>query len=300
MAFVCLGLVGAAGAIGGLEIAAAVAVGIIGLYVVVRRPGVLFAVYLLIPFYKAAAQPYSPVDLTVLCWPCWCSCRSSRYSSTVSRELSRQPAFSRGWCSDLCSSSASFMHPTRGLAVDDTITYASAGARAAGDRRTACRITTALHPRVPHQLSRAGPHRGHPWGHLSCPILLDLSVLGENTIQTSRAALLVPILTALPRISEQVLDPASCGCRRKRPRCHGRAGCRITRPRDHPGGAGNVGHRSLLARSTDRQLARCRGSRGTRHRIRRGPVRRGGRACRQRRHSASPCSATFVPGCACW
>ena len=29
-------------------------------------PGVLFAAYLLIPFYKAVVQPYSPIDITVL------------------------------------------------------------------------------------------------------------------------------------------------------------------------------------------------------------------------------------------
>ncbi len=40
--------------------------GVAAALVAARAPGVLFAAYLLIPFYKGAVQPYSPVDLTVV------------------------------------------------------------------------------------------------------------------------------------------------------------------------------------------------------------------------------------------
>lgn len=44
----------------------AVAVGIVGVVVAAYAPGVLLASFLLIPFYKGAVQPYSPIDITVV------------------------------------------------------------------------------------------------------------------------------------------------------------------------------------------------------------------------------------------
>ena len=46
--------------------AIALVLGIVGLAVIARMPGVLLAMYLLIPFYKGAVQPYLPVDLTII------------------------------------------------------------------------------------------------------------------------------------------------------------------------------------------------------------------------------------------
>jgi hypothetical protein len=42
---------------------------LVGVVVLVRYPGVLFAAYLLLAFYKGAVQPLSPIDLTVI-WAC--------------------------------------------------------------------------------------------------------------------------------------------------------------------------------------------------------------------------------------
>ena len=49
----------------GLRFGAVVAVGLVILWIAVYAPGVLFALYLLIPFYKGAVQPSSPIDLTL-------------------------------------------------------------------------------------------------------------------------------------------------------------------------------------------------------------------------------------------
>jgi O-antigen ligase len=56
----------AAALLGGPAAGVAVLAGVIGAVAFVAMPGVLFAAYLLLAFYKAAAQPFSPVDLTVI------------------------------------------------------------------------------------------------------------------------------------------------------------------------------------------------------------------------------------------
>jgi O-antigen ligase len=46
-----------------------VALGVLGvatIYAVVRMPGVIYAAYLLLAFYKGGVQPYSPVDITII------------------------------------------------------------------------------------------------------------------------------------------------------------------------------------------------------------------------------------------
>ena len=53
-----------AGALGPAGVAAVAAVAIAAL-AAVRWPGVVFAAYLLLPWYKGFANPYVPVDLTV-------------------------------------------------------------------------------------------------------------------------------------------------------------------------------------------------------------------------------------------
>jgi len=52
--------------LGGASIAIALALAIVGVGIAIYAPGVLFAMYLLIPFYKGAAVSYSPVDITVV------------------------------------------------------------------------------------------------------------------------------------------------------------------------------------------------------------------------------------------
>lgn len=52
--------------VAGPVVAILVAGAIVGIYAMVAAPGLLFAAYLLIPFYKGALQPYLPVDLTLL------------------------------------------------------------------------------------------------------------------------------------------------------------------------------------------------------------------------------------------
>jgi hypothetical protein len=62
-----LGLLAAvAGLAGGLSWGLLLILGILGAVVAVLAPGVLYAAYLLIVFYKAAVQDYTPVDVTVL------------------------------------------------------------------------------------------------------------------------------------------------------------------------------------------------------------------------------------------
>jgi O-antigen ligase len=51
--------------LGPIAVVAAIAAPL-AVYAVVRAPGIVLAAYLLVPFYKAAIQPYSPVDVTVL------------------------------------------------------------------------------------------------------------------------------------------------------------------------------------------------------------------------------------------
>lgn len=66
---VLLGLGVVAGVIipvGGAKFAAVIILGLIAVGTAVLAPGVLFALYLLIPFYKGAAQAYSPVDITLV------------------------------------------------------------------------------------------------------------------------------------------------------------------------------------------------------------------------------------------
>ena len=49
----------------GLKAGALIALGLVAIGVAVYAPGVIFALYLMIPFFKGAAQQYSPVDLTL-------------------------------------------------------------------------------------------------------------------------------------------------------------------------------------------------------------------------------------------
>ena len=57
---------GIATAVAGPAAAIALVVVALGAVAFAYAPGVLFAAYLLIPFYKGAVQPYSPIDITVL------------------------------------------------------------------------------------------------------------------------------------------------------------------------------------------------------------------------------------------
>ena len=59
-------LIGVVFTVAGPLAAGLILVGLVALVVTVWFPGVLYAAYLLIPFYKAAVQPYSPVDFTVI------------------------------------------------------------------------------------------------------------------------------------------------------------------------------------------------------------------------------------------
>ena len=66
-AFVVAGAVaGVAVPLGEVKTVAVVILGLAALAVAAKAPGVLFGLYLLIPFYKGAVQPYIPVDLTVV------------------------------------------------------------------------------------------------------------------------------------------------------------------------------------------------------------------------------------------
>ncbi len=60
------GTIGIVAALAGPLLAVLVVGALVGAYALVAAPGLVFAAYLLIPFYKGALQPYLPVDLTIL------------------------------------------------------------------------------------------------------------------------------------------------------------------------------------------------------------------------------------------
>src|SRR3954464_4267773 len=68
-AAIALGLAGAAGVlvpVAGPRAGVLVAAGLLALVALFAAPGIVFALYLLIPFYKAGTQQYVPVDLTLI------------------------------------------------------------------------------------------------------------------------------------------------------------------------------------------------------------------------------------------
>ncbi len=57
---------GALVAVAGPGLAIALVAATVGVFVVATMPGLMLAMYLLIPFYKGAVQPYLPIDVTVV------------------------------------------------------------------------------------------------------------------------------------------------------------------------------------------------------------------------------------------
>jgi len=177
---------------GGPAVGVLFIVGILAVIGVVAAPGVILAAYLLIPFYKAVLNEYSPVDLTVIL-------ALANAVQAVPLVLgSRQRSFTRMgvalWLSlGLLVLGGVIYAPDQSVALGKAMSYwvlvilaiFPAAMRVGAEPRYVNQFLAAFFAMGVltvalgiAQLSGSGP----------------LVVLGMNTIQVSRAALLVPIL----------------------------------------------------------------------------------------------------------
>ncbi len=199
----CLGTVAALAVIatGPLPVVLLIA-GVLAPILVIFRPGVLFAAYLLVAFYKGALQGYSPVDITVL----FALLNALQIVPVI---LDRRP---RG-----VSRAGALLWLALALLVLGGVLYAPDQDLAL--RRAGTYWALVLLPILPAAL-RVGSEpryvREFLWtffamGAVTVALgLVQLSatdrlvVLGMNTIQVSRAALLVPLLGATFVLRERV------------------------------------------------------------------------------------------------
>ncbi len=159
---------------------------------IVRAPGILLAAYLLIPYYKGALQPYSPVDLTILLGV------ANAAGAVV---LLRQP-----WPRTSTIRGAA-LWATLGILVLAGVLYAPDQSVAFGKAVTYWALVVL--PIVPAALRVGREPRqvaGLLWTFFAMGVATTavgiaqlssidrLTVLGMNTIQVARAALLVPIV----------------------------------------------------------------------------------------------------------
>lgn len=166
----------------------------LALVITVRNPGVLFATYLLLPFYKDAVQPFSPVDLTpVLAVLCSLQIVPLIYH----RRLFHLPrAGVILWAAVTIVFVAGVLYaPDQSIGLARAASFVAlvflpilAAAARVGSRERYLRefvFTFLGFGLVVVILGLAVPSEGD-----------RLTVLGTNTIQTARAALLVPLIVA--------------------------------------------------------------------------------------------------------
>jgi O-antigen ligase len=188
-----LGLAAAIGVVlAGPLIGIALVAGLLAVIGLVYRPGVLFAAYLLIPYYKAALQPFSPVDLTVLLALLNALQVLPLIVDRHPRDISRASVFLWGAMALLILGGALYA-PRQDLAFSHAATY----------------WALVLLPILPAAL-RVGSDPRHLrdllWAFFAMGVVTvvlglanlpsgdRVTALGMNTIQTARAALLVPLL----------------------------------------------------------------------------------------------------------
>jgi O-antigen ligase len=178
--------------LGGPAVGVFLIVGSLAVVGVVAAPGVILAAYLLIPFYKAALNDYSPVDLTVIL-------ALANAAQVVPLVLdSRQRSFARVGVA---------LWLGLGLLVLGGVLYAPDQSLALGKAVSfwllvilaifPAAVRVGAEPRYVNQFLAAFFAMGVITVALGIAQLSGsepLVVLGMNTIQVSRAALLVPIL----------------------------------------------------------------------------------------------------------
>lgn len=183
---------GVAVAVAGPMAGVALVVGLLTLAGAIAAPGIVLAAYLLIAFYKGALQAYSPIDLTV-----YLALANAVQVVPLLFDSRPRPVSRRGivlWLSLGFLVLAGVLYsPDQSLALGKAVTYWS----------------LVVLPIVPAAL-RVGTDQRHIrqflWAFFAMGILTvaigltqlsgsnRLVVLGMNTIQVSRAALLVPLL----------------------------------------------------------------------------------------------------------
>jgi O-antigen ligase len=203
-------------AIGGPAAGLALAGLVVGALMLAYAPGILFGLYLLIPFYKGALQIYMPIDLTILL--------------AVANALQIVPYFIDGHSRHISRAGAALWFALLVLIMAGVL-YAPDQGRALGRLASwvllICLPISAAALRVG---SRPAFVRQLLWTFLGMGVIevvLGLSlmstaqrleVLGANTIAVARAALLVPLIAGLfalrsrftlLRVAILVLIPAS-------------------------------------------------------------------------------------------
>ena len=195
----------------GPSLAAGFGVGAAFLIVTVRYPGVLLAAYLLVPFYKAAIEPYSPIDITfilaILCIFQIIPLLTAGSAARVSRAVLVL------WVALAVLVLGGVLYaPDQQLALVQSVTF----------------YALVLVPLLPAAL-RVGLEERHlrhfVWAFLCMGVITvgaglltgtdgqRLTALDTNTIQTSRSALMVPLLAMMlvPRTRSTLVRLALIG-----------------------------------------------------------------------------------------
>jgi O-antigen ligase len=189
---VSLGLIAAVAAMaGGPSWALALILGVFGTVVAVLAPGVLLATYLLLAFYKSAVQVYSPIDVTVLL-------ALLTSAQIVPVLLGLTPRVSRAgivlWLALTALILAGVLYaPDQDRALSSAANWCAlvfvpllaGGLRVGSDARYLRQFLWSFMAMGVLTLML---------GLLSLSGTQRLAVLGENTIQAGRAALLVPLI----------------------------------------------------------------------------------------------------------
>lgn len=185
-------MAGTAAAMAGPEAVLLAVAGVLATVVFVRLPGVLLAAYLLIPVYKGFAQPYSPIDLTVLL------AGLNMLQAVPLLSEGRLPRVSRVGVATWVALAGLVLFgvlyaPDQSLALARTANYWAL-------------VSLPLLPAAMRVASDPGSVRQFLWTFLGVGILTvglglarltasqRLTVLNADTIDTARAALIVPIL----------------------------------------------------------------------------------------------------------
>jgi O-antigen ligase len=160
-----------------------------------RMPGILLAAYLLVPFYKGAVQPYSPVDITVVLAalnaiqivPVLLDRHRSRHVAGTGILL---------WAAiGMLVVGGVLWAPDQGLALDHAASYVALVVLPL----VPAALRVGSEPRHMHQFLWTLFAMGCLTAILGLVLLSGtdrLTVLGQNTIQVALIALLVPVLGA--------------------------------------------------------------------------------------------------------
>lgn len=180
---------------------ALVGAGAIALIVTVHYPGILLAAYLLVPFYKGAVQPYSPLDITVvLAVLCFLQIVPLMRSGILLRAPRRLIVL---WTLMAMTVLGGVLYaPDQEIGLFQAITFISlitvplvlAAMRVGASERHVRHLvwTYALMGIITVLVGLIAPTEGE-----------RLELMGTNTFQTARAALLVPLIlvSVIPAVS---------------------------------------------------------------------------------------------------